>query len=248
MRISSAMAERAGPCRARSGRYGPARRSETVARDTPARTATSDWRQRRRTRTARNAAPTRMSSMRRWWRMPAYRRSSRACRACRARRPARSGRWACACRACCAARRAIDPLCSSRRGWAMMWHMARPDDLSATRFDTRLAHLGRTTAARERTVNPPLSRASTVLFDSLAELHEARAGVAYEAPRYGIYGTSTTFELQTAMAQLCGAESLSRHAQRPDRHRCHARRARHTRRTHPHPGRGLRAHAQPRRA
>ena len=85
--------------------------------------------------------------------------------------------------------------------------MARPDDLSTTRFDTRLAHLGRTTAARDRTVNPPLSRASTVLFDSLAELRDARAGTAYEEPRYGIYGTSTTFELQTAMAQLCGADS-----------------------------------------
>jgi cystathionine beta-lyase len=76
-----------------------------------------------------------------------------------------------------------------------------------TRFDTKLAHLGRTSASRERTVNPPLARASTILFDSLDELDEARAALPYEVPRYGIYGTSTTFELQTAMAQLCGAET-----------------------------------------
>ena len=76
-----------------------------------------------------------------------------------------------------------------------------------TRFDTKLAHLGRTSAARERSVNPPLTRASTILFESLAELREARAGTPYEALRYGIYGTSTTFELQTAMAELCAAES-----------------------------------------
>jgi cystathionine beta-lyase len=76
-----------------------------------------------------------------------------------------------------------------------------------TRFDTKLAHLGRTSADRERSVNPPLARASTILFDSLADLRAARDEVPFEAPRYGIYGTSTTFELQTAMAELCGTES-----------------------------------------
>ena len=44
-----------------------------------------------------------------------------------------------------------------------------------TRFDTKLAHVGRTSAGRERTVNPPLTRASTILFDSVAGLREARA-------------------------------------------------------------------------
>ncbi len=76
-----------------------------------------------------------------------------------------------------------------------------------TGFDTRLAHLGRTSAKRERTVNPPLARASTILFDTLDELRAARAEVPFETPRYGIYGTSTTFELQTAMAELCNTES-----------------------------------------
>jgi len=67
-----------------------------------------------------------------------------------------------------------------------------------TRFDTKLAHLGRTSAHQQRSVNPPLVRAST---------SEARAGVPFETPRYGIYGTTTTFELQTAMADLCNTES-----------------------------------------
>ncbi len=76
-----------------------------------------------------------------------------------------------------------------------------------TRFDTRLAHLGRTSGYRLQAVNPPLVRASTTLFESLSELREAREGIAYEAPRYGLYGTATTFELQTAMAELCDTES-----------------------------------------
>lgn len=81
------------------------------------------------------------------------------------------------------------------------------EDGGMTRFDTKLAHLGRTSAEREQVVNPPLVRASTVLFETLDDLRAAREGVAYETHRYGIYGTSTTFELQTAMAELCTSES-----------------------------------------
>ena len=76
-----------------------------------------------------------------------------------------------------------------------------------TRVDTTLAHLGRESAQGHRTVNPPVARASTILFDSLDQLREARCDVPFETPRYGIYGTSTTFELQTAMAELCNTES-----------------------------------------
>ncbi len=76
-----------------------------------------------------------------------------------------------------------------------------------TRFDTKLAHLGRASADAARTVNPPVARASTILFESLDQLREARAATPFEALRYGIYGTSTTFELQSAMAELAGTES-----------------------------------------
>ncbi len=94
----------------------------------------------------------------------------------------------------------------SATSWALV--LGEDERMKRTNgFDTQLVQLGRVSAARERSVNPPLTRASTILFDSLAELHDAREGIAYEEPRYGIYGTSTTFELQTAMAGLCGAES-----------------------------------------
>jgi cystathionine beta-lyase len=76
-----------------------------------------------------------------------------------------------------------------------------------TRFDTKLAHLGRDSGHDARIVNPPVARASTVLFESLEQLYEARHDVPFETPRYGIYGTSTTFDLQTAMAELCETES-----------------------------------------
>ena len=52
-----------------------------------------------------------------------------------------------------------------------------------TRFDTQLAHLGRDSAHDARTVNPPLTRASTILYDSLEQLRQVRADVPYEGPR-----------------------------------------------------------------
>jgi cystathionine beta-lyase len=76
-----------------------------------------------------------------------------------------------------------------------------------TRMETKLVHLGRASASREQAVNPPLVRASTTLFDSIEALRTARAATPYEVPRYGLYGTSTTFELQAAMAELSGAET-----------------------------------------
>lgn len=76
-----------------------------------------------------------------------------------------------------------------------------------TRFDTKLAHLGRESARNAQTVNPPVTRASTILFDSVDELYGARGEVPYEANRYGIYGTTTQFELQSAMAELSNTES-----------------------------------------
>ena len=91
--------------------------------------------------------------------------------------------------------------------WPCAGTVRKREDGCMTRFDTKLAHLGRVSAQREQAVNPPLVRASTTLFESVDEMRQARRGVAYETPRYGIYGTSTTFELQTAMAELAGTES-----------------------------------------
>lgn len=72
---------------------------------------------------------------------------------------------------------------------------------------TALAHLGRHSSVKSNSVNPPLVRASTTVFQTLAEFKESYKGIVFEAPRYGRSGTSTNFELQNAMAQLCNAET-----------------------------------------
>lgn len=76
-----------------------------------------------------------------------------------------------------------------------------------TQFDTKLSRLGRGRAQGVRPVNPPVERASTILFDTLDQLREARRAIPFETPRYGIYGTASQFELQSAMAELCDTES-----------------------------------------
>jgi cystathionine beta-lyase len=71
--------------------------------------------------------------------------------------------------------------------------------------DTQLIQLGRSSA--RHSVNPPLVRASTTLFDTLAEYQQSYAQRVFDAPRYGRSGTSTTFELQSAMAALAQAQT-----------------------------------------
>ncbi len=78
---------------------------------------------------------------------------------------------------------------------------------SSWRLDTQLAHLGRESGALTHSVNPPLVRASTTVFATLAEFKQSYQGVVFESPRYGRSGTSTNFELQRAMAQICRAET-----------------------------------------
>ncbi|MES2937791.1 MAG: PLP-dependent aspartate aminotransferase family protein [Pseudomonadota bacterium] len=56
-------------------------------------------------------------------------------------------------------------------------------------------------------VNPPLVRTSTVVFDTLENYKQAQRGTVFDGPRYGRSGTPTTFELQRAMAALCGAQA-----------------------------------------
>jgi cystathionine beta-lyase len=66
--------------------------------------------------------------------------------------------------------------------------------------DTALVHLGRTSAAAAQAVNPPIVRASTIVFDNLAAYKKAQRGRVFDAPRYGRSGTSTTFEQHGAHA------------------------------------------------
>jgi len=73
--------------------------------------------------------------------------------------------------------------------------------------DTLLIHVGRDSAAAAHSVNPPLVRTSTTVFETLDAYKQAQRGLVFDAPRYGRSGTSTTFELQRAVATLAGAET-----------------------------------------
>ncbi len=69
------------------------------------------------------------------------------------------------------------------------------------RPDTRLVSGGRGKGYADRVVNPPVWRASTILFDTVAELRAAHApedGRFY----YGRYGTPTQWSLAEALTEL----------------------------------------------
>jgi cystathionine beta-lyase len=76
-----------------------------------------------------------------------------------------------------------------------------------TSIDTRVAEAGRGLDLPIRTANPPVVRASTVLFDTLAQAAEAGRGTATgerHASTYGTVGTQTTFALMDALAEIEG--------------------------------------------
>jgi cystathionine beta-lyase len=65
---------------------------------------------------------------------------------------------------------------------------------------TRLIEGGRRKAWRGRLVNPPVERASTILFDSVADLHSSRPRLG--SYRYGLQGTATQWALAEALTEL----------------------------------------------
>ncbi len=70
-------------------------------------------------------------------------------------------------------------------------------------IETLLAHVGRAPGANHGVVNPPVYHASTIVYPSLAALHEAER-TPYDGTRYGRRGTPTTFALEDAVAALEG--------------------------------------------
>jgi cystathionine beta-lyase len=72
--------------------------------------------------------------------------------------------------------------------------------MSGRNPDTRLVHGGRRKEWRGRIVNPPVHRASTILFDSVAELRAAAP--EFGVPYYGLHGTPTTWALAEALTEL----------------------------------------------
>ncbi len=65
---------------------------------------------------------------------------------------------------------------------------------------TTIVEGGRRKEWRRRLVNVPVERASTLLFDSVAELEESRAGLGHY--HYGLQGTATHWALSDALTQL----------------------------------------------
>jgi cystathionine beta-lyase len=65
---------------------------------------------------------------------------------------------------------------------------------------TRLVEGGRRKEWRRRLVNPPVERASTILFDSVADLHASRPALG--TYRYGLQGTATQWALAEALTEL----------------------------------------------
>ncbi|HEY1606049.1 MAG TPA: cystathionine beta-lyase [Allosphingosinicella sp.] len=66
--------------------------------------------------------------------------------------------------------------------------------------DTKLVHGGRRKEWRGRIVNPPVHRASTILFDSVAELRAAKPGLGRF--NYALQGTPTQWALAEALTEL----------------------------------------------
>ena len=65
---------------------------------------------------------------------------------------------------------------------------------------TKLVEGGRRKQWRGRLVNPPVERASTILFDTVADLHGSRPALG--SYRYGLQGTATQWALADALTEL----------------------------------------------
>ncbi len=71
------------------------------------------------------------------------------------------------------------------------------------RPDTRLVHTGSDPKSHKGVVNPPVYRASTVIFPTVQAMKDAEK-IKFDTTYYGVHGTPTTFALEDAMADLEG--------------------------------------------
>jgi cysteine-S-conjugate beta-lyase len=70
----------------------------------------------------------------------------------------------------------------------------------AWRSDTKIVRAGRRPEWSQRVVNPPVWRASTILFDDVAAIDEAKPG--HGNFYYGLHGTPTQWSLAEALTEL----------------------------------------------
>ena len=71
---------------------------------------------------------------------------------------------------------------------------------------TEVAHLGRDPRRHLGAVSTPVYRATTILFDTVAEMEAAERG-EYPGITYGLHGLPTVADLQAAMAELEGGHA-----------------------------------------
>lgn len=80
----------------------------------------------------------------------------------------------------------------------------------APHLDTLLAHAGGSPFDRHGAVNPPVYRASTIVFPTVAAWEASRDPARrFDAVRYGQLGTPTTFALEEAVTALEGAHGTA---------------------------------------
>jgi cystathionine beta-lyase len=70
--------------------------------------------------------------------------------------------------------------------------------------DTQVVHAGRHPERHFGVVNPPIYRASTILYQTVAEFDTRQARRYTHQTSYGMHGTPTTFALAEAVAELSG--------------------------------------------
>jgi cystathionine beta-lyase len=69
------------------------------------------------------------------------------------------------------------------------------------KFDTRLIRMGSDPKSQKGAVNPPVYRASTVVFPTVRAMKNAEK-IKFDTTYYGVHGTPTTFALERAMAEI----------------------------------------------
>jgi len=69
------------------------------------------------------------------------------------------------------------------------------------KFDTRLVRSGSNPRDQGGAVNPPVFRASTIIFPTVEAMKESEKN-KFDTTFYGVHGTPTSFALETAMAEV----------------------------------------------
>lgn len=70
--------------------------------------------------------------------------------------------------------------------------------------DTQIVNAGRSAKWTQKMINPPVFRASTVVFETVDEMQHATRNRANQVPFYGRRGTPTAFAFADAMCELEG--------------------------------------------